>query len=85
MRSLRKTHSSHRFSSAKSLPSPAHLQRSFNAGEAVPVSGVYRVTHTGHRPGHEVSMVLGESFPKCRTCVEGVRYELIIGEGRSQS
>ena len=85
MRSLRKTHSSHRFSSAKSLPSPAHLQRSFKAGETVPVSGVYRVTHTGHRPGHEVSMVLGETFPKCRTCVEGVRYELIIGEGASQS
>ena len=30
-------------------------------------------------------MVLGETFPKCRTCVEGVRYELIIGEGASQS
>jgi len=81
MRPLRRSHSSRRLSPAKPPPPAAALQQPFQAGESVPVSGVYRVIHAGHRPRHEVSMVVEETFPKCRTCGDAVRYELVIGEG----
>ena len=85
MRSPHKGHShSRRRAPVVNLPPAAADVRLFKAGEAVPASGVYRVLHSAHRPSHEVSMVAGETFPKCRTCNDSVAYQLIVAEGPQQ-
>ena len=49
-------------------------------GQTVERSGVYRVVHSRHRMPHEVTMIEGEKFPRCRKCE--VRYELVHGAER---
>lgn len=44
--------------------------------EAVPVSGVYRVEHNGHRDAHEATLRQGEVFPPCALCADRVRFIL---------
>jgi hypothetical protein len=43
---------------------------------AVPISGVYRVEHNGHRDPHEATLLEGETFPSCAVCGEHVRFVL---------
>ena len=45
-------------------------------GDRVPASGVYRVIHQAHRGDHPVLALKGELFPTCRSCKNGVRFEL---------
>lgn len=40
----------------------------FKPGDMVMKSGIYKVTHDGHTPPHEVTCVMGEPFPPCNTC-----------------
>lgn len=41
----------------------------FKPGDAVPVSGIYKVTHDPrHAQEHEVTCVKGKRFPPCREC-----------------
>ncbi len=46
-------------------------------GDEAPCTGVYAVTHHGHRSPHEVSALKGEPMPPCRHCGQHVRYRLV--------
>jgi len=48
----------------------------YRPSEAVPVSGVYRVEHLGHREAHEAILLEGELFPSCGVCEGRVRFTL---------
>jgi hypothetical protein len=48
----------------------------YKPSERVPVSGVYRVDHDGHRETHEATLREGEVFPACANCEQRVRFTL---------
>ena len=48
-------------------------------GQTAPRSGVYRVYHYAHRAPHEVLIVAGTKFPKCRGCGDRVQFAPLIG------
>lgn len=50
--------------------------QAYQAGEMVPVSGIYLVVHHEHRPNHEAIAIQGEEFPTCRICKSQVRFHL---------
>jgi hypothetical protein len=50
---------------------------SYQTGELVPESAVYRVIHAGHRLPHAVTICKGESFPRCAKCLDLVSFELV--------
>lgn len=50
--------------------------KKFRAGELVPQSGIYRVSHDSHRLMHEATLVEGNRFPICKQCKDQVRFEL---------
>ena len=52
-------------------------ERLHKPGETAPVSGLYRVTHNSHRRPHSVVVLVGETFPACRSCRRLVAFELI--------
>lgn len=54
------------------LPSPY-----FRVGEAVPYDGVYRAFHADHRTSHEVTLLAGQTFPRCVQCGFAVHFELM--------
>jgi hypothetical protein len=40
-----------------------------HTGQIVPESGIYELTHAGHRGGtREVTLIKGDRFPPCRDC-----------------
>jgi hypothetical protein len=50
----------------------------FQPGEKVPHSGIYRALHDRqHHQEHEVTCVYGEPFPPCAGCGKGVRFQLV--------
>jgi hypothetical protein len=49
----------------------------FNTGAVIPDSGIYRVFHSAHRLPHEVTLLRGETFPKCQKCADAVTFELV--------
>ena len=51
-------------------------EHAYKPTEAVPVSGVYRVEHHGHRDTHDATLLEGEIFPACATCDQQVRFTL---------
>jgi len=51
-------------------------EHAFKPSEMVPVSGVYRVEHHGHRESHYATLLEGEIFPACATCEKSVRFTL---------
>jgi hypothetical protein len=51
-------------------------EHAYKPSEAVPVSGVYRVEHDGHRETHEATLLQGEVFPACAMCAHQVRFTL---------
>jgi hypothetical protein len=55
-----------------SKPSPY-----FRATETVPQDGVYRVFHADHRLSHEVTLLAGETFPRCGKCGFAAHFELV--------
>ena len=48
----------------------------YKPSQTVPVSGVYRVEHNGHRDAHEATLLQGEVFPGCGVCGHAVRFTL---------
>lgn len=53
-------------------PSSAPVRPSASA----PASGIFKVTHRGHRGDHFVCVIKGDVLPYCRGCGDGVRFEL---------
>ena len=51
-------------------------EQGYKPSQKVPVSGVYRVEHDGHRDAHEATLLQGESFPTCAICDDRVRFVL---------
>src|SRR5437868_15377879 len=46
-------------------------------GERVPKSGIYEIFHYKHRAPHENTLTENAKFPRCKTCGDDVRFELI--------
>lgn len=46
-------------------------------GCPVPENGFYRIRHSQHRLPKEVTLFIGQSFPRCSKCSESVYFELI--------
>jgi hypothetical protein len=44
-------------------------------GAIIPESGIYRVADSAHRLPHEVTLLKGETFPKCQKCADTVTFE----------
>ena len=50
----------------------------YKPGDAVPNSGIYRVTHDkNHAAEHEVTVVYGKKFPPCNHCGQHPRFVLV--------
>jgi hypothetical protein len=54
------------------------------AGSRVSRTGVYRITHRGHRQPHEATLRKGETFPRCSLCGDAVMFEFIEALGKIQ-
>jgi hypothetical protein len=52
------------------------VRKKYRPGDAVPDSGIYRVTHESHRLMHEATLLEGTRFPICKQCKYSVRFEL---------
>lgn len=46
-------------------------------GLEIQQTGIYRVHHDNHRLPHEVTLLRGESFPRCSQCGSAVEFELL--------
>jgi hypothetical protein len=53
------------------------LRGKFKTGAVIPASGIYQVMHSAHRLPHEVTLLRGETFPKCQKCVGPVTFKLV--------
>jgi hypothetical protein len=49
----------------------------YRTGLKIPQSGIYKVTHSPHRLPHEVTLLEGETFPRCTNCGNNVQFQLI--------
>ena len=49
----------------------------YKTGHRIPESGIYKVTHLQHRLPHEVTLIKGETFPRCAKCGDLVSFELV--------
>lgn len=49
----------------------------FAVGELIPAIGVYQVFHGPHRVTHEVTLLVGELFPRCAVCKDDVHFKLV--------
>jgi hypothetical protein len=47
----------------------------YRTGQAVPESGIYRISHGEHRLPHEVTLLKDQLFPRCCKCAELVVFE----------
>jgi hypothetical protein len=55
------------------------VREEFQSGQAVPCSGIYKAAHAArHQPPHYVIALDGDTFPACRECCEGVRFQLAL-------
>jgi len=54
-------------------------RKTFKTGQVVPLSGIYRVTHSEHRLPHEVTMLRAATFPPCSKCGNNVQFKLLRG------
>lgn len=52
-------------------------QLAYSTGDTVPVTGIFGVTHAGHRLPHEVLILKDERFPRCAKCSDSVVFTLI--------
>lgn len=59
------------------LGSPQKIQPPFRPGEFVPMSGIYRAFHGDHRLAHEITLLSGHHFPRCKKCGDLVQFELV--------
>src|SRR4051794_12883622 len=55
----------------------SEMPNDFQTGSPVPENGFYRVRHSLHRLPKEVTLLIGQSFPRCSKCAEPVYFDLI--------
>jgi hypothetical protein len=53
------------------------LRGKFKTGMVIPASGIYGVTHSAHRLPDEVTLLWGETFPRCQKCAGAATFKLI--------
>ena len=53
------------------------MKKGFYTGQEVPETGIYRVVHSGHRLPHEVTLLAGQTFPRCSKCQDAVEFEVV--------
>jgi len=56
-------------------------EKIYRSGEAVPCTGLYRVSHYQHRMPHDAVLRHGEVFPACNKCGERVMFRLFTNAG----
>lgn len=56
---------------------PEGTQYGFRVDEFIPQSGIYLAVHGDHRLSHEVTLLAGGRFPRCKKCGERVTFALI--------
>jgi RNA polymerase-binding transcription factor DksA len=73
-----------RHSSVTQRPPPSESRQKENlrvirhrTGLEIQQTGIYRVHHDNHRLPHEVTLLKGESFPRCSQCGSAVEFELL--------
>jgi hypothetical protein len=49
----------------------------YRTGLKIRDTGIYTVYHSDHRLPHEVTLLKGESFPRCSQCGAAVEFELV--------
>jgi hypothetical protein len=49
----------------------------YKTGRKIPRTGIYTVLHSKHRLPHEVTLLKGESFPRCSQCGSTVEFQLV--------
>jgi hypothetical protein len=54
-------------------------QVTFQTGERIRQSGIYKVIHRKHRLPHEVTLLRDQNFPRCSKCQDQVKFQLIRG------
>src|SRR5690348_4412826 len=60
-------------------PAPSEQSSSyFRVGDAITSSGIYRAIHGDHRVAHEITLLSGDVFPRCRKCGKDVIFELVV-------
>ncbi len=52
-------------------------KHTFQTGESIPGSGIYRVVHKAHRLPYDVTLLRNETFPRCAKCKNAVKFQLI--------
>ena len=57
------------------MPKP-FLVHQYKTGDRVPETGIYNVTHDGHRLQHQAIIIRDEKFPRCAKCADAVFFEL---------
>jgi hypothetical protein len=50
----------------------------YRPGQVVPIAGIYKVLHAGHRLPHKARFEAHEKFPSCSKCTALVRFELLL-------
>ena len=76
-RGMRGTHGDEKARKLLAFERPRTIDSKFKTGETISESGIYAVTHAGHRLPHRVTLLRGEEFPKCAACKEGVEFQLL--------
>jgi len=58
---------------------PIHTRgkKAFAPGEEITESGIYRASHNAHRLMHDVTLLRGQKFPRCKECGDAIRFELV--------
>jgi hypothetical protein len=49
----------------------------YKTGQVIPSSGIYVVVHDRHRAPHEVTLLMGDVFPRCAKCADQVKFQLV--------
>lgn len=61
------------------------MGKTYNPGQRVPETGIYRVEHAPHRLMHEATLFAGTQFPRCRQCGNAVAFALVRSVQRNNT
>jgi hypothetical protein len=53
------------------------MAETYKTGQIIPETGIYTVLHKQHRLPHQVTLIKGETFPRCAKCGNLVEFVLI--------